>query len=153
MTETERTRLAALRDRFAELGCPDPEDAALSEFLDDIPQLARFLAVRHIWPRLIDEWANEGVLERFPAADRLLASGADRGDLAKVARLVAYETAFTMLYDLSAGGDPDAPDGTPEWCLQEVGPDGEPTGRYLDSLHEDLLMLDPSGREGADLFE
>ncbi|OWK37812.1 hypothetical protein FRUB_06932 [Fimbriiglobus ruber] len=61
------------------------------------------------------------------AISRLLAAGADRGDLAAVARAIAYETAFSLLY-----------------MLDDPGVDG---GAVF-MLHESLLSADPSGREG-----
>ncbi|MBC6456678.1 hypothetical protein HKK72_01925 [Actinomadura sp. HBU206391] len=144
-----------MRDRFAELGETEPEHAAYSEITENIPQLARFLALRHIWPRLIDNWTDPGALERVPAARRLLAAGADRDDLARVARSAAYDTAFALLYSLSADGrDYEAPEDTPGWVLMETTPEDELTGRMVQALHEDLVTMDPSGRDGADfLFE
>jgi hypothetical protein len=104
MNEEERATAVALRDRFAEFGNDDPENAALSEILENIPQLARFLALRDIWPRYIDRWAEPGTLENVPAAARLLAAGADRDDLVRIARSAAYDTAFGLLYTLSSYG-------------------------------------------------
>jgi hypothetical protein len=49
-----------------------------------------------------------------------------------------------------AGDEP--VEGLPGWALTEVDPAGEPTGRHLDGLHEDLLALDPSGHDGQDLW-
>ena len=61
------------------------------------------------------------------ALARLLAAGADRGDIGAVARVAAYEAVFSLLYML---GDP--------------GVDGGEAAL----LHESLLSADPSGREG-----
>ncbi|WP_345436331.1 hypothetical protein [Actinoallomurus vinaceus] len=153
MNEEDRAAAERLRDRFAEAGELEPENAALSEILEDFPQLARFLVLRHIWPRLIDAWAVSGALERLPAGARLLETGTDRDDLVKVARSVAYDTAFGLLYMICFGRDDEAAEGSPGWAVMESTPEGELTGRQLDGLHEDLLSLDPSGREGADLIE
>ncbi|GAA1607934.1 hypothetical protein GCM10009733_000060 [Nonomuraea maheshkhaliensis] len=67
----------------------------------------------------------------------------------------AFETVFGVLYRLD---EPDlAEDDVPEtlqeqlpsWLLVEVaGDDLVPTGRTLVGLHEDLVGLDPSGRNG-----
>jgi len=35
----------------------------------------------------------------------------------------------------------------------ETGEDGSSTSRVLSGLHEDLLAMDPSGRDGVDLWE
>jgi hypothetical protein len=153
MNEEDRAAAERLRDRFVESGELEPANAALSEIIEDIPQLARFLALRHIWPRLIDAWATPGALERLPAGARLLETGTDHDDLVKVARSVAYDTAFGLLYLICLGCDDEAAEGSPGWSLMETTPEGELTGRQLDALYEDLLSLDPSGLEAGDLFE
>ncbi|WP_214325375.1 hypothetical protein [Nonomuraea sediminis] len=143
-----------LQDLFASLGADDPQAWAHSEISEDIPQLARFLALRHIWPDLISSWAAPGALEGIPAASRLLARDVNPVDLARVAQVAAYEAVFSLLYTLTAyGRDDKAPANTPGWRLMETAPSGELTGRAVQSLHEDLLTMDPSGREGQDIFE
>ncbi|WP_432868635.1 hypothetical protein [Microbispora rosea] len=152
MNDEDRAALLALRDSFAALGAADPDSWALSEISEDIPQQARFLALRRIWPELIDSWAAPGALENIPAAARLLAHGADRSDLAQFARVTAFETVFGLLYNLTAAGrDGEAPDDSPGWRLMETTASGELTGRAVRHLHEDLLTMDPSGRDGRDL--
>src|SRR5262249_3953320 len=48
----------------------------------------------------------------------------------------------------------DAPEDAPGWRLMETRPPSDQlTGRDVGGLHEDILMLDPSGRDGSDLFE
>jgi hypothetical protein len=154
MNAENRAAAIMLHDRFALLGAADAEEWALSEISENIPQLARFLALRRIWPDLIDAWAAPDALESSPAAARLLAHGADRQDLVRLSRLSAYETAFALLARLTAQGhDELAPGPAPGWRLMETAPQGELTGRTVASLHESLLSLDPSGREGQDLFE
>ena len=63
MNDHDRTAANALRDRFLELGADDPDMWALSEISQDIPQLARFLALRHVWPDMINSYADSGALE------------------------------------------------------------------------------------------
>lgn len=153
MTEDDRAAARTLQNLFATLGADDPQGWALSETSEDIPQLARFLALRHIWPELINNWAAPDALEDIPAAARLLAHGADPTDLARVAQVAAYETAFDLLHSLTAHGrDHEAPEDTPGWRLMETTPSGELTGRAVQSLHESLLTMDPSGRDGQDIF-
>ncbi|GGO68199.1 hypothetical protein [Nonomuraea cavernae] len=153
MNEDDRAAAHTLQNLFATLGADDPQGRALSETSEDIPQLARFLALRHIWPDLINSWAAPDALEDIPAAARLLAHGADLTDLARVAQVAAYETAFGLLYSLTAyGRDHEAPEDTPGWRLMETTPAGELTGRAVQSLHESLLSMDPSGRDGQDIF-
>lgn len=62
-----------------------------------------------------------------PVIERLLASGADRRDIAVISRLAAYETAFALLY-----------------MLDDPGVDDDD----VFMLHESLLGADPSGMEG-----
>ncbi|MEV0597097.1 hypothetical protein [Nonomuraea cavernae] len=153
MNETDRAAVLTLQNLFATLGADDPQGWAVSEISEDLPQLARFLALRHIWPDLINSWAAPGALEDIPAAARLLADGADPTDLARIAQVAAYETAFGLLHSLTAHGrDDDAPMDTPGWRLMETTPSGELTGRTVQSLHESLLAMDPAGRDGQDVF-
>lgn len=143
-----RERARQLLGAFSQLGCDDPEGWARSEIGEDIPQLARYRFLRTLWPQVIDSW-HDGIAN-VPAARRALEAGASQGDLAQLARAVAYETVFAMLYHLAA--DEEATGQLPSWALAEIAPTGEPTGRHLDGLHEDLLTLDPSGRDGQDLW-
>jgi hypothetical protein len=154
MKDVDRDAVVALRACFEALGADDPEGWALSEITENIPQLARFLALRSVWPDLIDSWAAPGSLEAIPAANRLLSNGANRDDLAQLARASAYEAVFGLLYRLTAyGRDDEAPADSPGWRLMETTAAGELTGRAVLSLHESLLSMDPSGHEGQDLFE
>jgi hypothetical protein len=137
-----------LRHALDELGCDDPDGWARSEIEENIPQLARYRFLHTLWPQLIDGWRN-GVIN-ISAAQRAQQAGADRDDLTQLARAVAYETVFAMLTHLA--DDQAADGGLPSWALVETDPGGTPTGRHLDALHEDLLTLDPSGREGRDLW-
>ena len=58
-----------------------------------------------------------------------------------------------MLSVLDEGHDPEAPGDAPGWQLMETGAaSDELTGRDVGGLHESILSLDPSGREGSDLF-
>ena len=143
-----RDRARSLLDALDQLGCDDPDGRARSEIEEDIPQLARYRLLRTLWPQMIDEWRNG--ITNIPAARRALEAGAGQHDLTQLARAVAYETVFAMLCHLA--DDDQRTDELPSWALSEISPAGEPTGRRLDGLHEDLLTLDPSGREGQDLW-
>lgn len=61
--------------------------------------------------------------------------------------MVAYSTAFGVLYRIDEGSDLAAGD-APGWVLMETLADGRPTGRSVAALHEDILTMDPTGREG-----
>ncbi|MGF1424972.1 hypothetical protein [Kitasatospora sp. LaBMicrA B282] len=136
----------ALRARFAALGADDPEGCARSEIAEDQPHLARYLLLRTLWRTVIDNCGRPTGLEQSPVGRRLLDAGADRADLARFAREVAYEALFLTLEELDGGGGQHAgQDAGPAvgWSLQETGADGALTGRRLAALHEDLLTMDP----------
>jgi hypothetical protein len=139
------------------------EAAARSEVSEGFPQLAVHYLLRSIW-RSIDsratdhQWIDYSVeaASREPsgyfadagaALARMLALGVTRQELASVARMVAYETAFDVVHRLDEGYDPHGPATDRGWRVVETL-DGAPTGRHMDGLHEPLLSLDPSGREG-----
>jgi hypothetical protein len=67
--------------------------------------------------------------ETGPALRRLVDAGVDRKDLCRVARLVAFESVFGLLYNLSDPGIND---------------------NDVEMLHESLLGADPSGNEGRE---
>lgn len=75
-------------------------------------------------------------ISNYPAAARLLASGADTDDLVRAMSVVAYEATFNALFVLTSEED-----------IQELANSGTAVG-----LHEDLLSADPTGNEGSDLF-
>ena len=64
--------------------------------------------------------------------------------------VAAFEGVVGTLWELT-GGD-ETPEGAPWVQLVEIAPDGTPTGRTVDGLHEDLLTLDPTGEEGSDFL-
>lgn len=136
---------------MAELGAPDPSGWASSEIREGIAQQARYLFLRRIWPDVIDAWGRDDVIRRVAAGARLLDAGASPTDLRTLLRAVAYETAFAVVERVDAGYDPDAPADAPGWRLMETDSAERHTGRDVGGLHEDLLSLDPSGREGSDL--
>ena len=144
-------RAAALGEAFRRIGLDDDVDSwVASELGEDIPQLTRYRFLSGLWPKMIDSWRQRIAAE--PAAQRLLAAGASRDDLAQLARAVAYDTVFALLYYLEDDGRDDCDD-LPFWSLVETTGNLEPTGRRVAGLFEDLLILDPSGNEGIDLVE
>jgi hypothetical protein len=143
----------ALRAQYRTLGVTDPVGLIKSEVVEDLPQLARCVLLRNLWHGAIDGWTEPGSLAQLPAAQRLLASGADQEDLVRMVRAVAYEAVFATLDELDAGGDANGSGVEAGWVVMEAGDDGRPTGRALSGLHEDLLTMDPSGRDAADLWQ
>ena len=83
------------------------------------------------------------------ALRRLRGLGATPEDLGRVARYVAYSSVFGTLNTIDSGEDPELGDEYPGWALMETShPDEAVTGRDVGGLHESLLSMDPSGREG-----
>ncbi|MFF3417338.1 hypothetical protein ACFYW9_21940 [Streptomyces sp. NPDC002698] len=148
-----RAAAESLRARFSALGVADPVDLTKSEVIDDLPQLTRSVLLRSLWQAAVDGWTEPGSLDQLPAAQRLLAAGADREDLVRLVRAVSYEAVFATLDELDEGGNAHVSGVEAGWVVMESGEDGSPTGRPLSGLHEDLLTMDPSGRDGADLWE
>jgi hypothetical protein len=93
-----------------------------------------------------------------PAARRAIEAGASPGDLARAMTAASYETAFRLLFLLSAEHAEEANVNAERgWMIVETGLDdsAEPTpdtGWDLEFLHEDLLTSDPTGAEGQDLL-
>ncbi|MFF4653607.1 hypothetical protein [Streptomyces sp. NPDC001380] len=153
LAPSKRTAAQALRTQFEALGAADASDWARSQIEEDQPHLARFVLLRSLWRDAIDGWAVPGALEQVAAARRLLDAGADRNDLALLARAVAHEAVFAVVDQLDHGADVNVPGVEVGWVVMESGEDGTPTGRPLAGLHEDVLTMDPSGRDGADLWQ
>lgn len=154
LDDDRRVAALALQQRFAELGADEPQGWALSEMTEGIPQMARYLILRRLWSEAINQWEEPDAIDAIPATHRLLAAGADRSDIAKVARAAAFESIASVLNVLDEGYAPDLDDGSlPGWGLQETTRDGSPTGRSIGGLHESLLETDPSGNEAEDLWE
>ncbi|MFD7444745.1 hypothetical protein [Streptomyces sp. NPDC059909] len=152
LDEPRRADAESLRARFDALGVTDSADLIKSEVCEDLPQLARFLLLRSLWRGAVDGWSDPHSFDQLPSAQRLLADGADRDDLVRLARAVAYEAVFATLDELDAGGDVNVSGMDVGWTVMESGEDGSPTGRALSGLHEDFLTTDPSGRDGNDLW-
>lgn len=93
-------------------------------------------------------WTAESV-GNVPAGQRAVEAGAAPADVATAMMAAAYEAVFSLLSVLDEGADPDSDaDSQPSWAVVTV-----PKGERLDGLHEEVLMADPTGREGSDLFE
>jgi hypothetical protein len=152
-----RDQAATLPERFRRLGADDPEEWALSQILTGAPQLARFVFMRCLWRDAVNAWDRPGAVENIPAAARLLEAGADRDDLVRLARASAYEAVFTALSRIHDGPDPadrtDGPWDVEGWQLVEARCDGEQGDSVLAGLNEDFQSMDPSGREGRDLWQ
>ncbi len=167
-TPPSTTKANQLLSIMRALGASDPDSWVQSEFEENIPQLARFLVLRHLWSRTINRYRDKtswipssiGQAERDPTgmfADAGLAlrhmvdAGVNMQDIGNLARCIAYEAVFDVLDIIDDGydGEARASDPTaPGWALMETDDQGELTGRQVSALHEDILIMDPSGREG-----
>ncbi|WP_458245399.1 hypothetical protein [Streptomyces sp. MAI_2237] len=148
MTDAER-----LRRLLAALGAEDPEGWAESEVEGNLPQLARYRLLRAL-SQDIEGWDAAAV---NPLRDGMKAEGARLTDpvaeTTRIARAVARETVFSVLYRLADPNSDDLPTGLrqqmPGWVLIETTPAGEPTHRVLDALYEDLdTMGSPAAAPG-----
>lgn len=127
-----------LRDKFEALGADDPDSWASSEITENIPQLARFRFLRGMWSIVDGHGPSTGPAHEAgdAARKRLLALGAAPEDLRAIARTAAFDALFSALCFLDDPGDDEVP-GLPGWALVETS-GGEPTGRLVQGLHEDL---------------
>lgn len=148
-----------LLSQFKVCGADDPEDDVRSEISEDIPQLARFLFLQTVLKKYVESWRNASVYwarktkgkqgkqtySSFPGADeaacRMLAAGISIEDIESVVNAVAYSVAWEFVDTIDNGCNPHAPVGVPGWVLVETDLNGEPTGRVLDGLHEDILSM------------
>lgn len=105
---------------------------------DDIPQLARSRFLRGMWAIVDQHGPPNGQTHQIgeAAQKRLPALGAAPEDLQAFARMVAFESLFAALCFIDDPG-PDEFPGQPGWALVETS-GGEPTGRLVQSLFEDL---------------
>ncbi|WP_405723951.1 hypothetical protein OG607_16560 [Streptomyces sp. NBC_01537] len=123
----DRRKLTRL---LAALGADEPQVWAESEADENIPQVARYRLLRGL-AQDIRAWneASVGALGENPGAEgtaigRALELGVTPQDLSKIARLIARETTFNVLYRLA---DPDSDDLQPDlrkelpgWVLVET---------------------------------
>lgn len=153
-------------DELRQMGCPDPEITVRSEVSENFPQRATFLLLRKLWIEAIDSWrdsaaclnvARAGFDDSSPdghfadgkaALEKMKAAGVPDEQISSFARMVAYETAFTIAYALDYGCDEGAPAHMPGWAVFETDREGNSTGRRMGGIHESILTADPSGREG-----
>lgn len=162
----KKARAEYLIGELEKLGAPNAEQWVYSEMVEGIPQTARFLVLRRMWEH-IDSWkdlSNESIAryiaeaERHPAAyfadaglsmKKMIQAGITPDEIGSVARLAAYDATFGTLEVIDECCDPDANEDMPCWILMEADSECEPTGRQIGGLHEEILSMDPTGREGG----
>ncbi|GHH53991.1 hypothetical protein [Lentzea cavernae] len=99
----------------------------------DLPDDARSRLLRGLRAIVDEQGPPNGQTHQAgeAAEERLLALGAAPEDLRAFARMAAFESLFAALHLL------DDPRGSPGWALVETS-GGEPTGRLVQGLYEDL---------------
>jgi hypothetical protein len=155
-----------LVEQFKALGADDPESWARPEIDGNVAQLTRFLFLRTIWSTVVEEWTRDPKRwveiatkaavkggedpyygEAGSALSRVLAVGVSMADIGSIARMVAWQTAFSVLYCIDEGSDPSEGASAAGWVLLETDASGNPTGRPLEGLHDELLDVGRSVRE------
>ena len=162
LTPHTREKAETMHAILTELGDEIAESTVHSEIEEGIPQLTRFILLRHLWREVIDHWREDPEywlgeqIKEAPdghfgdagaAIQHLMELGATPGELANIARFVAATTVFSMLYQIDVD-DESLSDNAPGWSLVETDGEGRLTRRRLQGLYESLLTADPSGREG-----
>jgi len=152
MNEQELTAL------FKKLGAQDPAAWAHSQISEKIPQLARFLFLREAWKLVVSDddprWISN--MRRIdsdnpggdigPAITRLLASGGQEGDLAKIVRIMQWQLLFGLCHLLDDPGIIGDEAGDVAWRLFQVDESDRPIA-VMGGLAESVLETDPTGRE------
>lgn len=113
----------------------------------------RYVPLRSLWHGAIDGWTEPGSLTVHPPRNGFLPPVRIGWAVVRLVRAVAYEAVFATLDELDAGSGVNVSGVEAGWMVMESGEDGSPTGRALSGLHEELLTMDPSGRDGADLWQ
>ena len=155
-TEAELTAL------FRALGAPSPEQWAQSQVSEGIPQLLRFLFLKHAWASVVAE-GDTGWIEReikssqanpmrpFAGLGTALsvarAKGISPEDLSEIARCLQAKMLFAVANIVDGPPYEPGPLEDLSWGLFQTNEEGRPFGPQVGSLHESVLQLDPSGRE------
>lgn len=147
---------------FRDLGARDPEGWARSQVTEGIPQLLRFLFLKHAWDSVISEGSNKWIEQAIessrhhpqaPYAGLGLAlatcrsKGVSDEDLTEIARCLQAEMLFSIAYLLNGPPYEPGPLEDVAWGLFQTDVDGNAVGRQISGLHESVLELEPSGRE------
>jgi hypothetical protein len=142
--------LDALVERMRAAGANEPESWARSEIKEDIAQAARYGFLRVVW-RDLERWRDPAFTSDAVAGIEL--SESQRQQVIARLAAVAFRSALDVIHVIDNQGDYDGVEGMPGWKLVEIDPDGEPTGRDVDGLHESLLDVDPLRLDAGDFRE
>ena len=169
LSNEDRERASKLEEQFRANGCATPELWVRSEVSEDFCQFATYLVLSSLWryeidqpwsdspERWIAEFSRSVGQTRLPVFDdaaaalqRVQAANVSPQDLGAIARLVAYSTAFGVLYRLDEGFAQEAVGDTPGWSLRETDAGGALTGRTIAGLHESLLSIHEDSVKATD---
>jgi hypothetical protein len=153
LSDADRSRALALRDRFAELGANDPEGWARSEVAEDFAQFARYILLKGVSTRVLarfdqPRWIDQALLyspSLREAVEQIRAADVPDNAIAAVAAYIAQDVAFSILNYLDDGYNADIDDeDLPGWRVMEVVEDPETgasylTGRDVGGLHESIF--------------
>jgi hypothetical protein len=138
-------------------GATNPELWVRSEIEENIPQMARFLILRKLWKEIdswrddVAFWVERNINEAEKRPQHPLAKagfslkkvkdlGVSLDDLGNIAEMVAFESIFYAVSTIDEGYESDEDnESLPCWHLIETNANDEPTGRFIDGLHESLL--------------
>ena len=153
-------KLTRLVEVLRELGAPEPEGWAASEFAEGIPQTARFLFLRQAWRCVVADgssWIETTIAHATRKPDdpyagaghalaRLRARGATDRELTELVRAMQAELLFSFCYLLEDPGEVEPAVADLSWGLFLTDEEGNPL-EHLGGLHESVLETDPAGRE------
>lgn len=145
---TRAARIAELTRRFEAKGAANPAFLAAREVDHNAPVLARFLFMRSLWDEVVLPSRYGPQAGEFDGpVSRMFARGVSQEDLGRFAARVAFDAVSGVLQRLD-DGYADFEDPYPGWQLTETAPpDGEPTGRSIDSLLEGFMIVEPSAED------
>ena len=147
---------------FRKLGATDPEQWARSQLSEGIPQLLRYLFLKHAWASVVPEGSSQWIEQAIansssdpsapyaglgPALARCRERGVPDEDLTEIARCLQAEMLFSVAYLLEGLPYEPGPLEDVSWGLFETDEEGNPVGTQVSGLHESVLELDPTGRE------
>ena len=156
---TSEGELTAL---FRALGAPSPEQWAQSQVAEGIPQVLRFLFLKHAWASVVDETDTEWIEREIKnsqahparpyaglgaALARCKAKGVSPEDMSEIARCLQAGMLFAIANLVDGPPYEPGPLEDLSWGLFQTNEEGRPFGPQIGGLHESVLELDPTGRE------
>lgn len=151
--------LKQLTELFRKYGAADPESWASSQINEGIPQLAIFCFAKAAWEGVVSEsdvawidheieWSarhrNAPCSQAGEALMQMLAKGVSREIITDLVRVMQYSTLFHVCSLLDGACETGLP--VNNWSLFQVDDNDKPLA-CIHGVHENVLGLDPTGRE------